>query len=119
MVKGEMAIDAPYGVDILRLRLRVMSVIPPFPFAYSTRMAFQPNIQEPVGRRIGEGPWNATGLVIKHEPDQANAAAKYVTCIVSTTHTIPQPVAQEVRKGFVMGMRLESTPSGYAVVDKS
>ena len=35
------------------------------------------NIQGPVGRRIREGQWNATGLVIKeHEPDQANAAAK-------------------------------------------
>jgi len=32
-------------------------------------------------------------------------------------HIIPQ-VAQEVEKGFVMGMRLESTPSGYPIVDK-
>jgi len=44
---------------------------------------------------------------------------KYVTWIVSTTHTIPQLVAKEVEKGFVMGMRLELTPSGYTVVDKS
>ena len=44
---------------------------------------------------------------------------KYVTWIVSTTHNIPQLVAQEVEKGFVMGMRLELTPSGYTVVDKS
>jgi hypothetical protein len=41
MVKGEIVIDVPYGVDILQLQLRVMSVIPPFPFAYSTKKAFQ------------------------------------------------------------------------------
>jgi len=42
MVKEEVAIDVPYGVDILWLRLRVMSVIPHFPLTYSTRRAFQP-----------------------------------------------------------------------------
>jgi hypothetical protein len=39
---------------------------------------------------------------------------KYLPWIVSTTDTMPQLVAQEVEKGFV-----ESTSSGYPVVDKS
>lgn len=64
-----MVIDVPYGVDILRLRLWGMSDI------HLSNIGC--NIQGPVGQRIGEGPWNATGLVIKeHEPDQVNAAAK-------------------------------------------
>lgn len=90
-------------------------------------MAFQPTYRILVAiskdQLVGEGQWNATGLVIKeHEPDQANAGAKI--CNVdrfnhALRHTIPQLVAQEVEKGFVMGMRLDSTPSGYTVVDKS
>lgn len=38
---------------------------------------------------------------------------KYLMWIVSTTHTIPQLVAQEVEKGFVMGVRLEPSSSGW------
>ena len=126
MVKGEMVIDVPYGVDILRLRLKGMSVIPPFPFAYSTRMAFPPIYQILVaiskdwligglakgrGMRLGWLSRSMNRIRLMLRP-------KYVMWIVSTMHTIPQLVAQEVEKSFVMGMRLESTPSGYTV-DKS
>jgi len=127
MVKGEMVIDVPYGVDILWLRFRVMSVIPPFPFAYSTRMAFQPIYgilaaisKDGLVERSAKGRGMRLGWLSRSiNRIRLTLRPKYVTWIVSTTHIIPQLVAQEVEKGFVMGMRLESTSSGYTVVDKS
>jgi hypothetical protein len=86
MVKGEMVIDVPYGVDILRLRLWGMSDIPPFPFAYSTRMAFQPIYQIFVAiskDRLVEGLAKGRGMRLgwlsrsmNRINHQANAAAK-------------------------------------------
>ena len=46
MVKGEMVIEVPYGVDFLRLRLRVMSVIPHFLLHTRREWLFSPFIEK-------------------------------------------------------------------------
>ena len=57
----------------------------------------------------------------KHEPCQVNTVAETPTIVCldrQMGHITPQ-VVQEVRKGCMTSVRLESTPFGYAVVDKS
>jgi len=80
------------------------------------------SIRGPGSQGIGEALWNANGLVMKeHEPGLANAEAETPTegCLDCQMGHVTPLVAQEVEKGCVTGIRLESMPSGYPVVDKS
>jgi len=57
----------------------------------------------------------------RNEPGRANAVEETPTVYFldhRMAHVTPL-VAQEVEKGCMTGVRLESTPSGYPVIDKS
>ena len=80
------------------------------------------SIRGPGGQGIGKGLWIANGLGEKEdELGQVYAVAETPTvcCLDHQMGHVMRLVTQEAEKGCAMGMQLESTPSGYPVIDKS
>jgi len=133
ITNGETAIDVPQGADISQLGLTEVLdtpdiVFPPIPFSklnekgsLAAFLGVGCFIQGPGGQGIGKGLWNEGELVTKEcEPGQAHTVAETPTkeCLDRRMGHVTPLVAQEVEKGFVMGMQLESMPSSYPIVDK-
>jgi hypothetical protein len=125
---GKMTIDVPNGIHISQLRLTEVLYSPEVGYTLVSVGCLDKNgfsvtfangkcmIQGPDGTRIGAVPKTSHGLYrVAHEQDEANVAAEVLT--VDQFHRrmghISPGVAQKlVDKGFVMGVRLETTPSG-------
>jgi hypothetical protein len=125
---GEMTVDVPNGVDISQLRLTEVLYSPEVGYTLVSVGCLDDNgfsmtfaggkctMSGPDGACVGMVPKNGNGLYkVAHEPEVVNAAIEVLT--LDQFHRRMGHVSQEVarkliEKGFVTGVRLETTPTG-------
>ena len=125
---GEMTVDVPNGVDISQLRLTEVMYSPEVGYTLVSVGRLDENgflvtfangkctIQGPEGEHIGAIQKMGRGLYwVAHEPEMANVTTEVLTLDQlhrRMGHISTEVVQKLIDKGFVTGVRLETTPSG-------
>jgi GAG-pre-integrase domain len=125
---GEMTIDIPNNVDILKLRLTEALYSPKVSYTHVsigrlddagfdvTFADGKCTIRERNGELVGTVPKLGRGLYrVSHESDTANLVADVLTLDQFHPwmgHISPETARRLVAKGFVTGVKLEDSPSG-------
>ncbi|PPQ83632.1 hypothetical protein CVT26_000950 [Gymnopilus dilepis] len=133
--KGELVVDVPNGADTSQLRLTEVLYSPEVGYTLISvgklddagfSLTFSDGkcvITGPDGERVGEVPKNRKGVYkVEHEAEEANRAEETLTLDQlhrRMGHISPSIAQKLVEKGFVTGVRLESTPSGDPVFCES
>jgi hypothetical protein len=125
---GEMTVNIPNSTDILQLRLTEVLYSPEVGYTLVSVGCLDKNgfsvtfaggkctIQGPEGDHIGAIPKTGRGIYrVAHEPELANVATEVLTLDQfhhRMGHISTEVARKLVDKGFVTGVRLETTPSG-------